>query len=90
MGDIVDKETLEERNFCFPIRKKRLQPLQEQVSNFNAMFGGFRSMSEATFGDLIKTILVSRPFVLHILRVRANVVHKVSTRCVYNRVLCDV
>jgi DDE superfamily endonuclease len=53
--DIVEKEKLEEHNFCFPIRKKRLQPLHEEESNFNAMFGGFRSMSEATFGDLMKT-----------------------------------
>lgn len=53
--DIVDKEKLEEHNFCFPIRKKRLMPLHEEESNFNAMFGGFRSMSEATFGDLMKT-----------------------------------
>jgi hypothetical protein len=53
--DIVDKEKLEERNFCFPIRKKRLQPLHDEESNFNAMFGGFRSLSEATFGDLMKT-----------------------------------
>ena len=37
------------------IRKKRLQPLHEEESNFNAMFGGFRSMSEAVFGDLMKT-----------------------------------
>ena len=54
IGDIVDKEKLEEHNFCFPIRKKWLQLLQEEESNFNAMFGGFRSMSEATFGDLMK------------------------------------
>jgi hypothetical protein len=51
----VDKEKLEESNFCFPIRKKRLQPLHDEESNFNAMFGGFRSLSEATFGDLMKT-----------------------------------
>jgi hypothetical protein len=55
IADIVEKEKLEERNFCFPIRKKRLQPLHEEESNFNAMFGGFRSISEATFGDLMKT-----------------------------------
>ena len=53
--DLIEKEKLEERNFCFPIRKKRLQPLHEEESNFNAMFGGFRSMSEAVFGDLMKT-----------------------------------
>jgi hypothetical protein len=53
--DLIDKEKLEEHNFCFPIRKKRLQPLHEEESNFNAMFGGFRSTSEATFGDLMKT-----------------------------------
>lgn len=55
IGDLVEKEKLEEHNFCFPIRKKRLQPLHEEESDFNAMFGGFRSMSEATFGDLMKT-----------------------------------
>ena len=55
IGDIVEKEKLDEHNFCFPIRKKRLQPLHEEESSFNAMFGGFRSMSEATFGDLMKT-----------------------------------
>ena len=53
IGDLVEK--LEEHNFCFPIRKKRLQPLHEEESNFNDMFSGFRSMSEATFGDLMKT-----------------------------------
>ncbi|KAG9067098.1 hypothetical protein KI688_011879 [Linnemannia hyalina] len=55
IGDIVEKEKLDERNFCFPIRKKRLQQLHEEESNFNAMFGGFRSTSEAVFGDLMKT-----------------------------------
>ena len=53
--DLVEKENLDERNFCFPIRKKRLQELHEEESNFNAIFGGFRSTSEATFGDLMKT-----------------------------------
>lgn len=53
--DIIEKENLEEHNFCFPIRKKRSQPLDEEEVNFNSMFGGFRSMSEATFGDLVKT-----------------------------------
>ena len=57
IGDIVEKEKLEEHNFCFPIRKKRLQPLHEEETNFNAMFGGFRSMSEAIFGDLMKTFV---------------------------------
>ncbi|KAG9068281.1 hypothetical protein KI688_011876 [Linnemannia hyalina] len=55
IGDIVEKEKLDERNFCFPIRKKRLQQLHEEESNFNAIFGGFRSTSEAVFGDLMKT-----------------------------------
>lgn len=55
IGEIVEKENLEERNFCFPIRKKRLQPLHEDELNFNAMFGGFRSMAEGTFGDVMKT-----------------------------------
>jgi DDE superfamily endonuclease len=55
IGDIVEKEKLDEHNFCFPIRKKRLQQLYEEESNFNAIFGGFRSTSEATFGDLMKT-----------------------------------
>ncbi|OAQ22585.1 hypothetical protein K457DRAFT_25967 [Linnemannia elongata AG-77] len=55
IADLVEKEKLEEHNFCFPIRKKRLQPLHEEESNFNALFGGFRSMVEAVFGDLMKT-----------------------------------
>ncbi|KAG0195338.1 hypothetical protein BGX28_001635, partial [Mortierella sp. GBA30] len=39
IGELVEKEkTLEERNFCFPIRKKRLQPLHDDETSFNAMF----------------------------------------------------
>ncbi|OAQ25505.1 hypothetical protein K457DRAFT_23124 [Linnemannia elongata AG-77] len=53
--DLLEKEQLEEHNVCFPVRKKRMQPLHEVETNFNAMFGGFRSMSEDTFGDLMKT-----------------------------------
>ncbi|KAF9273201.1 hypothetical protein BGZ88_003983 [Linnemannia elongata] len=53
--DLMEKEQLEEHNFCFPIRKKRLQPLYEEESTFNARFSGFRSISETTFGDLMKT-----------------------------------
>jgi hypothetical protein len=33
--DLVDKEKQEECNFCFPICKKRLQPLHDEESNFN-------------------------------------------------------
>jgi len=56
IGELLEKEKhLEEHSFCFPIRKKQIQPLLEDESNFNAMFGGFRSMAEATFGDLMKT-----------------------------------
>ncbi|OAQ25503.1 hypothetical protein K457DRAFT_80639, partial [Linnemannia elongata AG-77] len=55
IADLVEKEKLEGHNFCFPIRKKRLQLLHEEESSFNALFGGFRSMVEAVFGDLMKT-----------------------------------
>ena len=56
LGDLMEKEKdLKECNFCFPIRKKRQQPLHDDEANFNAMFGGFRSTSEEIFGDLGKT-----------------------------------
>ncbi|OAQ27922.1 hypothetical protein K457DRAFT_77269 [Linnemannia elongata AG-77] len=45
----------EKRNFCFPTRKQRGQALDEHEAIFNTQFAGFRSMIEATFGDLGRT-----------------------------------
>lgn len=56
IDDLLEKKKdLSNCNFCFPIRKKKQQPLHGDEANFNTMFGGFRSTSEATFGDLGKT-----------------------------------
>lgn len=53
IGVIVEEQDdLELKNFCFPIRKKRLQPLHPDEANFNSMFGGYRSMVENTFSEL--------------------------------------
>ncbi|OAQ25585.1 hypothetical protein K457DRAFT_1897638 [Linnemannia elongata AG-77] len=49
------EDSLDVRNFCFPIRKKPGQDLDEHEAIFNTQFGGFRSMIEATFGDLGRT-----------------------------------
>ncbi|OAQ22124.1 hypothetical protein K457DRAFT_1764862, partial [Linnemannia elongata AG-77] len=46
------EDSLDVRNFCFPIRKKPGQDLDEHEALFNSEFAGFRSMIEATFGDL--------------------------------------
>ncbi|KAI1286020.1 hypothetical protein EDD11_000622, partial [Mortierella claussenii] len=56
IGAVLEKENkLDLKNFAFPIRKKRLQPLHLEEATFNATFGSFRSMIENTFGDLGKT-----------------------------------
>jgi hypothetical protein len=56
IGALLEKEDeLDMKNFAFPIRKKRLQPLHQEEATFNASFGGFRSMVENTFGDLMRT-----------------------------------
>jgi len=56
IGALLDKdEGLDAKNFAFPIRKKRLQPLHQEEATFNSSFGGFRSMVENTFGDLMRT-----------------------------------
>lgn len=53
IGEILEQDhQLTLKNFCFPIRKKRLQPLHTDEANFNSMFGGFRSMVENTFSEL--------------------------------------
>ncbi|OAQ34968.1 hypothetical protein K457DRAFT_1769480 [Linnemannia elongata AG-77] len=53
---LLEKEdTLHIRNFCFPIRKRNGQPLDEDEATFNTIFAGFRSMVENTFGDLGST-----------------------------------
>ena len=53
VGEILEQDhQLTLKNFCFPIRKKRLQPLHAEEANFNSMFGGFRSMVENTFSEL--------------------------------------
>ena len=49
------EDSLDVRNFCFPIRKKPGQALDEHEALFNSEFAGFRSMIEATFGDLGRT-----------------------------------
>ena len=50
---LLEKEdTLDIRNFCFPIRKRNGKPLDEDEATFNTLFGGFRSMVENTFGEL--------------------------------------
>ncbi|CAO3572433.1 unnamed protein product [Mortierella alpina] len=56
IGAVLEKdEGLEARNFAFPIRKKRMQPLHPEEATFNATFGSFRSMVENTFADLGRT-----------------------------------
>lgn len=56
IGALLDKEDgLTAKNFAFPIRKKRLQPLHQEEATFNASFGGFRSMVENTFADVMRT-----------------------------------
>lgn len=56
IGTLLEKEEgLDVKNFAFPIRKKRLQPLHQEEATFNASFGGFRSMVENTFADLMRT-----------------------------------
>jgi hypothetical protein len=53
VGEILEQDhQLTLKNFCFPIHKKRLQPLHAEEANFNSMFGGFRSMVENTFSEL--------------------------------------
>ncbi|KAI1287725.1 hypothetical protein EDD11_010306 [Mortierella claussenii] len=56
IGALLEREEeLDAKNFAFPIRKKRLQPLHQEEATFNASFGGFRSMVENTFTDLSRT-----------------------------------
>ncbi|KAI1286531.1 hypothetical protein EDD11_000330 [Mortierella claussenii] len=56
IGALLEKEEeLDAKNFAFPIRKKRMQPLHQEEATFNASFGGFRSMVENTFADLGRT-----------------------------------
>ncbi|KAH7042569.1 hypothetical protein BKA57DRAFT_398476 [Linnemannia elongata] len=44
---LLEKEdTLDIRNFCFPIRKRNGKPLDEDEATFNTLFGGFRSTRE--------------------------------------------
>jgi DDE superfamily endonuclease len=53
IGKILEQDhQLTLMNFCFPIHKKRLQPLHAEEANFNRMFGAFRSMVENTFSEL--------------------------------------
>jgi hypothetical protein len=53
IGKILEQDhQLTLMNFCFPIHKKRLQPLHAEEANFNSMFGAFRSMVENTFSEL--------------------------------------
>jgi hypothetical protein len=39
-------------NFAYPIRKRKLKELTQEESNYNGMFGSFRSQMESLFGDL--------------------------------------
>jgi hypothetical protein len=53
IGNVLEQESaLTLANFCFPIRKRRLQPLHQEEAEFNTMFGSFRSMVESTFSEL--------------------------------------
>jgi len=53
IGNVLEKDSpLTLANFCFPIRKKRLQPLHPEEAEFNTKFGSFRSMVESTFSEL--------------------------------------
>lgn len=53
--NILDKCDLTKDNFCCPVRKKRHQDLAESESNYNSMFGSFRSQMESLFGELGRT-----------------------------------
>jgi hypothetical protein len=53
IADILEQDSpLTLANFCFPIRKKRLQQLHQEEAEFNTKFGSFRSMVESTFSEL--------------------------------------
>jgi hypothetical protein len=49
---LVEETDLSTSNFAYPIRKRRLQELTQEESNYNSIFGSFRSQMESLFGDL--------------------------------------
>jgi len=53
IGNVLEQDSLLTlANFCFPIRKKRLQQLHPEEAEFNTKFGSFRSAVESTFSEL--------------------------------------
>ncbi len=49
---IVEDNDMTKANFCYPIRKSRGKDLLQEETNYNKIFGSFRSQMEAEFGDL--------------------------------------
>jgi hypothetical protein len=52
---IIDKTTLARTNLCTPVRKKAHKTLAPDESNYNNIFGSFRSQMESLFGELGRT-----------------------------------
>ncbi|KAG0163313.1 hypothetical protein DFQ30_000367 [Apophysomyces sp. BC1015] len=52
---VDDSDSLQEKNFCCPIRKPVGIALTSSEVLFNDMFGSFRSKIEARFGELVST-----------------------------------
>ncbi|KAG0007660.1 hypothetical protein BGZ82_005232, partial [Podila clonocystis] len=44
---LVEETDLSPSNFAHPIRKRRLQEMTKEESNYNGMFGSFRSQMES-------------------------------------------
>src|SRR6202034_1950547 len=49
---LVEETDLCTSNFAHPIRKRKLKEMTEEETNYNSMFGSFRSQMESLFGDL--------------------------------------
>ncbi|KAI1288279.1 hypothetical protein EDD11_010017, partial [Mortierella claussenii] len=49
---LIDGNDLTTANFVHPFRKRRHEDLGQTESNYNSMFGSFRSQIESLFGDL--------------------------------------
>jgi hypothetical protein len=49
---LVEDNELTNKNFCYPIRKHRGKELAKYETNYNKIFGSFRSQMEAIFGEL--------------------------------------
>ncbi|KAF9536572.1 hypothetical protein EC957_010425, partial [Mortierella hygrophila] len=52
LESIIEESGLSFKNFSCPIRKKRHLDLTSEETNYNSMFGTFRSMIENTFAEL--------------------------------------